>query len=83
MVFPYLSVGNNEKDSKNFDRICEILDRLHTLVIGPGLGKNPETMDLTENIITKAKELNINLVFDAVVSFHNYNDHKRTNEKLQ
>lgn len=51
--------------SKAVQIVIEYFSRLHTLVIGPGLGRNENTMTAVEEIIKKAKASNISLVIDA------------------
>ncbi|XP_033095727.1 ATP-dependent (S)-NAD(P)H-hydrate dehydratase-like [Anneissia japonica] len=41
------------------------LPRMHSLIIGPGLGRHPRLLENTAIVIKEAKELNIPLVIDA------------------
>ena len=57
-------------DSKNGgsakDHIVSHLDRLHALVIGPGLGRDWVVgQDIVRPVIQKARELSLPLVIDA------------------
>jgi len=70
IVHPYLfrSTGLDTKATsieRSVERIGEFLPRLHALVIGPGLGKDPKVLETVERVVVKAKELDICLVFDA------------------
>eukprot|EP00933_Yihiella_yeosuensis_P050462 TRINITY_DN48248_c0_g1_i1.p1 TRINITY_DN48248_c0_g1~~TRINITY_DN48248_c0_g1_i1.p1 ORF type:complete len:379 (+),score=49.50 TRINITY_DN48248_c0_g1_i1:43-1137(+) len=49
----------------NADRILENLPRLHAVVIGCGLGRQPAVFEGLGTIIAKARELGVPLVFDA------------------
>ena len=42
--------------------------RLHSLVIGPGLGRDPVVLARVRKIVMMAKEMQKNLVIDAVSS---------------
>lgn len=54
---------------KMVDEVCEMLAKLHVLVIGPGLGRCPFVMEATSQIINKALSINIPLVIDADALF--------------
>ncbi|TQV97262.1 YjeF domain-containing protein [Cordyceps javanica] len=45
--------------------IIEMLARLHVLVIGPGLGRDPLMQDTVEHVIRAAREKKITIVIDA------------------
>ena len=45
--------------------ILSLLSNLHSLVIGPGLGRDPLMQDTVAEVITKAKELKVPIVLDA------------------
>lgn len=51
------------------DQVDELLDKLHALVIGPGLGRCPLVMKATSRIIQKARYMNLPLVLDADALF--------------
>lgn len=51
------------------DDVGEMLEKLHVLVIGPGLGRCPFVMEATSQIINKALSMNIPLVLDADALF--------------
>lgn len=40
--------------------------RLHSLVIGPGLGRDPKTLNTVKSLISVAKEQEKDIVIDAV-----------------
>lgn len=67
---PSQSDGNSSSsDSQGADKIAspiiDMLARLHVLVIGPGLGRDPLMQDTVEHVIRAAKERRIPLVLDA------------------
>jgi ATP-dependent NAD(P)H-hydrate dehydratase len=49
--------------------VTSSLDRLHVLVIGPGLGRCPMVLEATFRIIQEAKSRNVPLVLDADALF--------------
>ena len=51
--------------SSGVAEISEWLPRIHALVIGPGLGRDPKLFDNVKGVIRKASELKIPLVIDA------------------
>ena len=46
-------------------RVTESLDRIHALVIGPGLGRDPAVLNATHSIIKEARIKGISMVLDA------------------
>lgn len=46
-------------------KVDEMMDKLHALVIGPGLGRCPLVMEATSRIVRKALDMQIPLVLDA------------------
>lgn len=42
-----------------------VLPRIHSLVVGPGLGRNPFVLECAKHVITAAMELNLPIVIDA------------------
>lgn len=62
-------VPKPKEDETNPDLIAtpiiEMLARLHVLVIGPGLGRDPLMQDTVERVIRAAKEKGLPLVLDA------------------
>ncbi|KAF3482098.1 YjeF domain-containing protein [Arthroderma uncinatum] len=72
MVHPILqstpSVQNdnfNDNVSHHVKPILDFLPRIHVLVIGPGLGRDPLTQKITANVIQEARKQEIALVMDA------------------
>ncbi|KAL7999504.1 putative ATP-dependent (S)-NAD(P)H-hydrate dehydratase, ribokinase [Plasmopara halstedii] len=46
-------------------RIAQILPRLDSLVIGPGLGRDESVQEITRQVIVEAKEANLPLILDG------------------
>ncbi|KAF6841429.1 ATP-dependent (S)-NAD(P)H-hydrate dehydratase [Colletotrichum plurivorum] len=74
MVHPLMRQSpSSPKDSKSPETdpdqisasIIEMLPRLHVLVIGPGLGRDPLMQDTVARVIRAARERSIPLVLDA------------------
>lgn len=59
MVVPYLDIEMPEEEEQNW------LTKLHSAVIGPGLGKHIDVMNKIQSLIPKLRSANIPLVFDA------------------
>ncbi|XP_042903547.1 ATP-dependent (S)-NAD(P)H-hydrate dehydratase [Parasteatoda tepidariorum] len=58
-------------DSPNFiEEVTDYLPSLHSLVIGPGLGRDKITFDATRSLINLAKKRDMPLVFDADALFY-------------
>lgn len=47
------------------DQVIAMLDRLHVIVIGPGLGRDPAMQETCARVIQAAKKRNISFVLDA------------------
>lgn len=47
-------------------KIVNMLDRLHAIVIGPGLGRDPLMLQTASKIIEAAKKKGMPFVIDAV-----------------
>ncbi|XP_071949730.1 ATP-dependent (S)-NAD(P)H-hydrate dehydratase-like [Antedon mediterranea] len=47
------------------EEIASWLPRMHSIIIGPGLGRESSILENTKDIIIKARDLNIPLVIDA------------------
>ncbi|KAJ8717112.1 hypothetical protein PYW08_005511 [Mythimna loreyi] len=58
IVYPYLN-------SKYASKIRSLLQKMDVIVIGPGLGREPETLHLISDIIEDCKNLGKPLVIDA------------------
>jgi len=66
--FAATTTGGNPHDTdpkEIADRIIPLLDRLHVLVIGPGLGRDPLMQDTVAHVIKAAREKGIPMVIDA------------------
>lgn len=63
MVHPYL--GCPSSDGSPDSRINPLLSRLHTLVIGPGLGRDPAILSTVANVIIEAQKHGLDFVLDA------------------
>lgn len=62
MVMPFPDTGGPDAAVK---RVCELLPRLHALVVGPGLGRADSARAVLEPVVAKARMLSLPLVFDA------------------
>ncbi|KAI5309344.1 hypothetical protein KEM55_003460, partial [Ascosphaera atra] len=70
MVHPYLkssdTEGPNPKDIPSLAKpIIDFMARIHALVIGPGLGRDPVTQQIIMEVIKEARKKDIPMVFDA------------------
>ena len=52
--------------SESTDAISQWLPRLHALVVGPGLGRDPAILKTVRSVIDAAKEQEKDIVIDAV-----------------
>lgn len=68
IVHPILS----DRCSESSEAIASWLPRLHALVIGPGLGRDPAIMNTVKSVIAVAKQQNKDIVIDAVRSSYSY-----------
>lgn len=59
IVYPVLDQTNAAQG------IIEVLPRLHSLVIGPGLGRDPSMFPVLSDVIKQARRFSLPLVFDA------------------
>lgn len=50
-------------------KIVNMLDRLHAIVIGPGLGRDPLMLETAAMVIEEAKKKGMPFVVDAVSNF--------------
>ncbi|EDO18238.1 hypothetical protein Kpol_543p68 [Vanderwaltozyma polyspora DSM 70294] len=67
MVHPYLS-SNVKEYPTDFDKIKSLLSRIHVIVIGPGLGRDPSMLESCKRIIQlvlEEHEGKIPIVIDA------------------
>ncbi|RHY19227.1 hypothetical protein DYB25_006201 [Aphanomyces astaci] len=58
IVHPYLGTAT-------LGRITAVLPRLDALVLGPGLGRDPDVLSATKSIVAAATELQLPLVLDG------------------
>lgn len=69
MVHPYMRQQKNLKENETIDSVSEevvaMLSRLHVIVIGPGLGRDPCMQETCARVITEARKQNIPFVLDA------------------
>jgi ATP-dependent NAD(P)H-hydrate dehydratase len=69
MVHPYMrqqkNLGAHETIESVSDDVIAMLDRLHVVVIGPGLGRDPAMQETCARVITAAKARNVSFVLDA------------------
>lgn len=59
MVVPYLDVEMSFEEEQSW------LKKLHSAVIGPGLGREAKVMNKIKSLVYNLKDINIPLVFDA------------------
>lgn len=69
MVHPYMrqqkNLAQNETIDSVSDSVIAMLDRLHVIVIGPGLGRDPAMQETCARVITEARKKGIAFVLDA------------------
>lgn len=69
MVHPYMrqekNLGQNETIDTVSQQVVGMLDRLHVIVIGPGLGRDPAMQETCARVITEARKRNVSFVLDA------------------
>lgn len=65
MVHPYLLEGEKYQLNKLPSKITALLDRIHVVVVGPGLGRDEAMIAQAEQIIREARNRNLPLVVDA------------------
>lgn len=51
------------------DQVVDLMDRMHVLVIGPGLGRCPTVMEAVAQIIQEGKARNLSMIVDADALF--------------
>ncbi|KAH9106740.1 hypothetical protein LEN26_014487 [Aphanomyces euteiches] len=67
IVHPFLSLSTVEK-------ITPVLGRLDALVVGPGLGRDPDILDAAKAIVSAAKAMQLPVVLDGDALFLLSND---------
>lgn len=72
MVTPFYDdeLFSTDKDVTDISKsstalVSEFFPRMHTLVIGPGLGRNSNVLQVVETLVQHAKSKNVSLVIDA------------------
>ncbi|PSK55710.1 ATP-dependent (S)-NAD(P)H-hydrate dehydratase [Elsinoe australis] len=69
MVHPYMRSEKNMSKDESIDSVSEqvvkMLDRLHVVVIGPGLGRDPAMQETCARVIKEARAKGIPIVLDA------------------
>lgn len=69
MVHPYMRQEKNMAKGETIDNISDnvvaMLDRLHVVVIGPGLGRDPAMQETCARVIMEARKKNVSFVLDA------------------
>lgn len=65
MVHPYLRSGTGSADEV-VARVTGLLERLHAIVVGPGLGRDPLMQECARRILEEAKRKEMPVVVDAV-----------------
>lgn len=59
IIYPFIQRSNNS------EQIDSILSKVHSVIIGPGLGKDQLVLDFVEEIVCKIKAYNIPMIIDA------------------
>jgi len=69
MVHPYMrqekNLAHNETVDSISQAVVDMLDRLHVVVIGPGLGRDPAMQETCARVIQEARKKNVSFVLDA------------------
>lgn len=69
MVHPYMRQQKNMSKDESIDSVSEtvvaMLDRLHVVVIGPGLGRDPAMQETCARVLQEARKKNVSFVLDA------------------
>lgn len=69
MVHPYMrqekNLGKEESIESVTKQVVGMLDRLHVIVVGPGLGRDPAMQETCARVLTEAKKRNVGFVLDA------------------
>ncbi|KAI7303194.1 ATP-dependent (S)-NAD(P)H-hydrate, partial [Hortaea werneckii] len=69
MVHPYMRQEKNLQNGETIDSVAAnvigMLDRLHVIVIGPGLGRDPAMQEVCARVIVEAKKKGVSFVLDA------------------
>jgi ATP-dependent NAD(P)H-hydrate dehydratase len=69
MVHPYMRQEKNMGKDDTIDSISQnviaMLDRLHVIVVGPGLGRDPVMQETCARVLTEARKKGVAFVLDA------------------
>lgn len=69
IVHPYLYESQNKPSNIEMDdiiaRVNSVLDRVHVVVVGPGLGRDQLMLDTAAEIINQAKKRKMPIIVDA------------------
>ncbi|ANB13761.1 NADHX dehydratase [Sugiyamaella lignohabitans] len=69
IVHPYLfeteHLPSGHSIQNVVEKVCSVLDRIHVVVIGPGLGRDKTMLETTAAIIQEAKKRKLPIVIDA------------------
>jgi len=69
MVHPYMRQEKNMGKDDTIDSISQnviaMLDRLHVIVVGPGLGRDPMMQETCARVLTEARKKGVAFVLDA------------------
>jgi len=69
MVHPYMrqekNLGKGESIESATEQVVGMLDRLHVIVVGPGLGRDPGMQQTCAKVLSEARKRNVSFVLDA------------------
>lgn len=67
MVHPYLSDSSNPGGDieKTMEKVLSLIDRVHVVVLGPGLGRDKVLLETATRIIQEVRKRSMPLVIDA------------------
>lgn len=71
MIHPYLSdsssIGENPLDGieKSMKKVLSIIDRVHVVVLGPGLGRDKILLETATRVVAEVRKRSMPLVIDA------------------
>lgn len=71
IIYPILPEGDDKNDQimkEFYDK--SFFERIHTFVIGPGLGRDQTTYEAVKNLMNEMKKFKKNLVLDGDILFH-------------
>lgn len=69
MVHPYMRQQKNLSQDESIDSVSDnvvaMLDRLHVIVVGPGLGRDPAMQETCARVLKEARKKGVSFVLDA------------------